>query len=158
MLNWKEPSIYFESITKVRLSNRELCIDIEKDKTEPWVIPTENSALLYRKRQDWIFPLSQLHWTRKERLSTPTTQRRCVRESTELVALTKRKTEPIPTTANKKIMHLPTTSHALNRCTFPRETPNSIATSLYDRKQRIGLHYKRKERIHHHQAQSNVVM
>ena len=50
MLNWKEPSIYFESITKVRLSNRELCIDIEKDKTEPSLIPTQNLVTATKTR------------------------------------------------------------------------------------------------------------
>ena len=45
--------------TRLNLSpsqQRTLHCYIKKDKTEPFPMPTKNSALLYRKRQDWTVP------------------------------------------------------------------------------------------------------
>ena len=114
--------------------NRELCIDIEKDKTEPWLIPTENSE---RENSSPPCPIQRGYVTgstdfklHKESLNS--SQPRCVRQSTELVDMTKTKTYPIPTTLNKK-------RTAVNTHT---------STSLCKRKHSIGGHYKKKDRAY----------
>ena len=59
MLNWKEPSIYFEAIIKVRLlltSKNTKLNRSTSQQTQPFPIWTENSALLHRKRQNSYVP------------------------------------------------------------------------------------------------------
>ena len=87
--------IHFESITKVRPQQRTLHCHIEKDKTEPFPIPIENSVLLYRKRQDWtvLLPKREL-WiviSKKPRLNRSSSQQRAL-----LCYIEKDKTESFP--------------------------------------------------------------
>ena len=124
--------------------NRELCIDIEKDKTEPWLIPTENSE---RENSSPPCPIQRGYVTgstdfklHKESLNS--SQPRCVRQSTELVDMPKTKTYPIPTTLNKK-----------------RTAVNThISTSLCKRKHWIGGPYKKKDRAYpnHSEQEKNA--
>ena len=97
MLNWKELSIYFESITKLDhcLSTQTLThthththyeldavtwkktklIRSTSQQSEPFPIWTENSTLFHRKRQNWSVPhpnrLNRLLHRKKQNWSVP---------------------------------------------------------------------------------------
>ena len=75
--------------------NRELCIDIERDKKESCLIPTEDSSWLYRNRQDWTVP----HPNREFRIVIPkkTKLKRIPSQQRTLHChIEKDKTEPFP--------------------------------------------------------------
>ena len=78
---------------------------IKKDKTEPFPMPTKNSALLYRKRQDWTVP----HHNRELCIviSKKTRLNRCPSEQRTLHCyIEKGKTEPFPIrTENSALLH-----------------------------------------------------
>ena len=74
---------------------RTLLCYIEKDKTESFPIPTENSALLHQKRQDWTVPHANKELciviSKKTRLNRSPSQQRTLHCYIE-----EDKTEPLP--------------------------------------------------------------